>query len=101
MDYKELIKQLVDCDQLSAAIEDDNLSLALENAADAIETLLAERDAAVEDLYGDCIACAHSDSPAERRPCSGCCYYTLAPYGKDYWQWRGPQKGENHDEAKL
>lgn len=49
MDYKELIDRLAVHGQ-SAAYIDDSLSLVLEDATTAIETLLAERDAAVNDI---------------------------------------------------
>lgn len=102
MDYKELIRRLVDCDQLEAAIEDDNLSLALEDAADAIETLLAERDAAVKELRGECRCCANNTGWHNIGKCAVCLHETapipLPGFNRvDSWQWSGPQEGENHD----
>lgn len=47
MDYKNLIERLREHGQSWAAYEDIGLSQALEDAATAIETLLAEREAAV------------------------------------------------------
>lgn len=53
MDYKELIKRLryANC---SGCMAGD-----MKDAADAIETLLEERDAAMEDLRGLCWCCSH------------------------------------------
>lgn len=48
--------------------------------------LRAERDAALEDLFGNCKACIHADCDSSDRtaPCWNCT-------GKDCkWQWRGP-----------
>lgn len=58
-----------------------------DQAADAIETLLAERDAAVEDLVmaGDCKTCGNVTTWCMENP--DCC--------KGY-KWRGPQKGDGH-----
>lgn len=57
------------------------------DAADAIKTLLAERDAAVEDLAmaGDCKTCGNVTTWCMENP--DCC--------KGY-KWRGPQKGDGH-----
>lgn len=54
-------------------------------AANALETLLAERDAAVEDLVmaGDCKTCGNVTTWCMGNP-DGC---------KGY-KWRGPQKGD-------
>lgn len=95
MDYKELIRRLDDCGEFDGDLLDD--------AAEAIETLLAERDAAVEDLHGDCRFCKHRAMrrPFWRCPCSTCKYEDAttfmpedtATHVNDNWQWRGPQKG--------
>lgn len=73
-------------------------------AADAIETLLAERDAAVEELHGICWCCANG-KPMGRigrlRFCTTCDYMQergiLGKFGRErdcpHWQWRGQQKG--------
>ena len=80
MDYKELIEQLRDesnCDVLDY----------VDDAADAIETLLAERDSVMKDLHGDCDKCRYFGLSAH--PCCHC-YINGGMF--DYWQWRGPQK---------
>lgn len=104
MDYKELIEQLRN------AFREDGYELeqsVCESAADAIETLLVERDAAVEDLRGMCWCCSHAtpwlDAFGDGRLAT--CEYieergVLARDGGKckcpHWQWRGPQKEENH-----
>lgn len=83
--YKELIKRLrahkikTDFGRFSPDI--------CRKAADALETLLAERDAAVEDLVmaGDCKTCGNVTTWCMENP--DCC--------KGY-KWRGPQKGDGH-----
>ena len=89
MDYKELINRL----RYSRACSDD-----IAEAATAIETLLAERDAAVEDLWGYCRVCTHANIGKDGFPCVKCKHIEF--YGTqeiDGWEWRGPQKGENRD----
>lgn len=96
MDYKETIEAMRSTDVkvvFSHSID----------AADAIETLLAERDAAVEELRGICWCCANG-RPMGRigrlRSCTTCDYMKergiLGNFGKErdcpHWQWRGQQK---------
>lgn len=90
MDYKELIEQLKHCKSYKPKYE---LQRTMLEAATAIETLLAERDAAVEDLKGRCGVCKH------RRVCLfdeqhriGC-----AVSNRGHWEWRGPQKGDGDE----
>lgn len=75
-----------------------------DQAADAIETLLKERDAAVEDLRGSCWCCSNGKPWEKAGPLSKmiCCKHmkewgAVAISGKackcQYWQWRGPQEG--------
>lgn len=88
MDYKELIEKLRN---------KDGCNCECLQAADAIETLLAERDAAVEDLRGYCRVCTHANIGKDGFPCVKCKHIEF--YGTqeiDGWGWRGPQKGENH-----
>lgn len=59
MDYKELIEQLRKHHQSWAAYSDLELAHDLEDAITAIETLLAEREAAVEEMHGRCSKCKH------------------------------------------
>lgn len=89
MDYKELIAQLRRFSAyypVTGPIEG--------KAADAIETLLAERDAAMKYIPKTCYTCAHW--------VDGDCSFSLEKLleqfgGCDYkvrqaWLWRGPQK---------
>lgn len=105
MDYKVLIALLRDNGMVKT--KDD-----IECAADAIETLLAERDAAVEELRGICWCCANGrpmrtnagiyskitacDHLEDRgiRGCAG------REKGCPYWQWRGPQKEQTNNEIR-
>lgn len=48
---------------------------------------LAERDAVVECMRGECGKCVNLEVPMDSTPCLDC-YNGLA----DHWQWRGPQK---------
>lgn len=79
MDYKKLINRL----RYSRVCSDD-----IAEAADAIETLLAERDALMKDAIR-CETCLHVKE---------CCFNELrridcAQSNRGHWQWRGPQKG--------
>lgn len=99
MDYKELIEQLRKHHQSWAAYRDLELAHDLEDAITAIETLLAEREAAVEEIHGRCSKCKHFFSGILRTPCKYCCREGGAV---DYWEWRGPtphdrQKEDAHD----
>ena len=88
MDYKELIEKLrnkcgCNCECLQAAT--------------AIETLLAERDAAVNLLHGACYACINKETHYYKEPCSLCKWGGMrhtVPIAKlqDSWKWRGPKK---------
>lgn len=91
MDYKEMIERVKYYGNNYATggnlgREIDGTDHLLLEAATAIETLLAEREAAVEDLRGRCDICKH------RRVCLfdeqhriGC-----ANSKRGHWQWRGP-----------
>lgn len=96
MDYKETVEAMRSTDVkvvFSHSID----------AADAIETLLAERDAAIEELRGICWCCANG-KPMGRigrlRSCTTCDYMQergiLGNFGRErdcpHWQWRGQQK---------
>lgn len=74
-----------------------------DQAADAIETLLAERDAAVKELRGICWCCVNGRPMGmigRLRSCTTCDYMAergmLGVVGREkdcpHWQWRGPQK---------
>ena len=96
MDYKELIKAMRRKNILDAIAYSTD-------AADAIETLLAERDAAVNELRGNCWCCANGKPQKKAGPLSEmtCCEHmkewgAVAICGKackcQHWKWRGPQK---------
>lgn len=72
-----------------AAYEDTGLE------PEEIETLLAEREAAVEEMHGRCSKCKHFFSGILRSPCKYCCREGGAV---DYWEWRGPTP---HDRQKT
>lgn len=82
MDYKELINQL-------KALERHTRFCVLGVAATAIETLLAERDAAVKFLSNDEVRCA-SCIDRDRKVCDfPCCHCKETGGQSDYWEWRG------------
>lgn len=74
MDYKELIRRLDNCGEFDGDLLDD--------AATAIETLLAERDAAVEEIETGCDNCKYLDVDTKEEPCASC----DAKCSK--WKWR-------------
>ena len=110
MDYKELIKQLRN------ALSEDGYGLEhfvceIDAAATAIETLLRERDAAVDELRGRCWVCAHGKPFEQAGPLSkltGCEHLSefgvLARGGGKckcpHCQWRGPQKAVSDSDTK-
>lgn len=90
MDYKKLAEQL----RRSSILHGSWLRDRMTEAAAAIEALLAERDAAVEELmaFRTCRTCKNSEgNKKDGKPC----IFGSVCTGQ-YWEWRG-QKGENHD----
>lgn len=95
MDCKELIEHLHRVVEHKRNIIDRctnrccNFGNVLCEAADAIETLLVERDALMQDAIR-CDACLHAKE----------CYFNelrridCAQSNRGHWQWRGPQKEE-------
>lgn len=91
MDYKELIESLeYEADFQREVREDLNLADSLQLAATTIKTLLAELDAAVEELskrphHSTCKYGEHCDyiSVITGRPDCYSCHE---------WEWRGPKK---------
>lgn len=85
MDYKELITEIrtyiVKTYQVGFQPE------ICQRAADAIETILAERDAAVNEMRGICSFCAH------KKTCQFGNHLRDICVNGSNWQWRGPQKG--------
>ena len=99
-DSKKLIKQLKYYGITYAAgvnlgREIDGSDKMMLDAATAIETLLAERDAAVKELHGRCSKCKHFSSGLLEFPCTDCRFERGT---SDHWEWRGPQKGSAGDE---
>lgn len=91
MDYRETIDAMRSTDPKEVFCHSID-------AADAIETLLAERDAVVEDLRGLCWYCIHGRPWEKADPLSkltGCEVGALSCAGLNrkcpYWQWRGPR----------
>lgn len=95
MDYKELIGRLKKYAEFGGRIEICADSLT------AIETLLAERDAAVEDLRGMCWCCAHGKkyenglSWSRATTCEhmrelGVVARSGGKCKCSHWEWRGP-----------
>lgn len=85
MNYKALIDEL---SRFSEYIpphmrDDDGKSDIALRAADAIETLLKERDALLEDLDGICDACKHRDDDLVH----GCVCFECRKI--NHWEWRG------------
>lgn len=102
MDYRELIEKL------RSAFSESEYELersVCESAADAVEILLAERDAAINILHGTCYSCKNKETHYYEEPCSLCKWGGIrhtVPIAKlqDSWKWRGPQKeSENNGKA--
>lgn len=91
MDYKNLIKKL---EYQAETIRNNNCTTMSaeesESAANAIEALLAERDAAVNELKYrvGCNSCAYFRVGIFEEPCYSC----RKEKKFDKWKWRGPQK---------
>jgi len=66
-------------------------------AADLIETLLAEREAMLKDLYvyGSCSLCAHSCTYNNGETCK---YRDRCNSGDNCWQWRIPKPATEDDD---
>ena len=81
------------------------------DAATAIETLIAERDAAIEELRGICWCCVHGKKWYKAPKWSNMvtCEHmkelgALACSGRNvsckYWEWRGPRKESGEPNAQ-
>lgn len=84
MDYRETIDAMRSTDPKEVFCHSID-------AADAIEILLAERDAAVELLRtgkSRCDCCMHDELSIHEYPCRDC---KDCGGMSDYWQWRGPR----------
>ena len=100
MDYKELI-------ELSQKAANEwrgdhtfyQAGVLIDSLCTAIEPLLAELDAAVDMLHGECHACKHNTVWHNVGKCTTCKHETagaILPKDQcdDNWQWRGLQKEE-------
>lgn len=97
-DYKELVAELEEFSSLndenlqSLIIENNDLQNALVDAADVIEQLVRERDAAVADLKSElererglnqCRYCKYQEGDSQCPP-------DCIPYSEKWgWEWRG------------
>ena len=92
-DYKELLGDIGDC--LIAQPSETLCKRVLREAADAIEQLVKECDAAIADLRGladNCSFCVHYT--AAEVPCKSkkpCCI----DGNPDRWEWRGVREVEH------
>lgn len=88
MDYKSMISaRRREAINLRENRGQYTLATEFEEDADAIKTLLAERDAALEELRSiGCEVCAHLCDYSFNSPCCTC------GDADNNWQWRGPQK---------
>lgn len=91
IDCKELIERLN-----AYSAEHEHHGGITAEAADAIETLLTERDAAVEELWKR----PHHSTCKYGENCDYISVITGFPDGYSCceWEWRGPKKGEPHGE---
>lgn len=88
MDYKELISRL----RHSRVCSND-----IEEAATAIETLLAKLDNAMDLLHHNtncCQSCYYNYRSINDFPCTHC---KGAGGMTDYWKWCSPKKEENYE----
>lgn len=99
MNYTKLIEDLHDTASLQIGMWHTQNEEIINSAAECIQTLLVraeraemERDAAVEQLHGNCAACKHyTINPAEGL-CQDCKYeyYQYVDHNvTDIWQWVG------------
>lgn len=97
---KELAKRLrKNADFVERSVGGNRHADLYRDAADTIEHLksenarmTAERDAAVEQLHGQCDYCKHMDRWLEG-PCKGCVWFAAKEFIEgDYWEWIGSGK---------
>lgn len=92
MNYQKLIEVLQDENNC-------NVLDYIEDAATAIKTLLMERNAAVEELRGECHACKHNAGWHNVGMCLTCTHETAKGITDsekriDCWEWQGPKKDD-------
>lgn len=93
MDYKGLIERLKRQGSVTT-YKQKTICGDCKDAAIAIETLLAERDAALLEIPKDCSRCIHWGKPKIESPCREC-WYSSGP--NKNWKWRGPKKEDKHE----
>lgn len=91
MDYKELIEELRMVASWDGVCYD---CIQCAKSATAIETLLGERDAAVERMHWKCVECKYGTKYPWNPPCNRCIFSGNDNCSKDYWEWRGLKKGD-------
>ena len=66
----------------------------ISNLLGELAGIAAERDAALEQLHGQCGYCKHKSHMLES-PCKGCVWFAAKEFIEgDYWEWIGLQKEE-------
>lgn len=92
MDYKGLIERLN-----SFSAEHQQHGGITAEAADAIETLLKERSAAIEILRGECGVCKNDNGWGMSALCESCKHWEWAKENakSDNWEWCGLGEDEN------
>lgn len=95
MGYKELVEELRGFTYWlgqSGPESHDIYPPICDSAATAIENLLEERDAAIEELRKQrCGSCKYANLDATEYPCSGCGDTGVL---SDKWEWRGAKLDE-------
>ena len=102
-DYKELVENLRAAGK-SVELADGSFDIYIptvekcHNAADAIEQLVKERDAAVADLKNvkACKFCKNLSPHIDKEPCYSCLLYVIGQRCTNNFEWRGVQ--EDNDE---
>lgn len=99
MDYKDLIRRGYSWNGNHFRREFKEPRSLIAEMCFAIETLLEERDAALNDLRGMCWCCINGQRWEKSKNLVTCDHLKqqgiLAAGGSrkcDYWQWRGPKK---------
>ena len=93
MDYRDLIDTLRHGDPLDIVVQAYEM-------ADAVETLLKERDAAMSKKHGECDECVRVDKDVDDFPCCDCCYTYMDWDKSDHWRWRGPREGQTDNNIR-
>lgn len=96
MNYKEKIERLKKSCYGNAPCEIDRERL---EAAQIIEGLIRERDAAIYELHGKCSCCKNHSAYHRKGKCKNCMWDNANPaclreYQDDCWEWKGIEKEE-------